>query len=694
MALFDRFRKRPTLHAVLPIAIGTGKEQQDLLRAGILIQSLHAGFDRRQCLRLHVVGREAELPALQAALTVHAAAWLELSFHDEVELVPELRGSSAIGWIKQQIIKLAAAEWLDADYWLTFDADVVCVQNFGIDDLFVDGRSILRLIPTAGIPLFAAWMRASGEALGYGNVPDGTILDMTPALYSRDVMRQVHATLRAASGRPWRQALLQSPTLKYRIGTDFACWAEMALYPLVAQRENMLRQYHALNGLDTDRRLMADGSIWTADAWPNWAPPDMSDPAKPGYFVVCGSHTGVPAELVRDRMAPVIAHLAKQKPVARSSRTPRGPIEPSSIGSGPLGSGPLGSDTGDAGSLAPPLEPVVVAAKPLDQMMLRVKVISSRPLIVRGALDEWDRCFIAPQVLQRFATVPGYFLISLPWTQHDMATAAPVAEMLAQRRREFSNHSFLVLCNSQQEMENFRALGVPCGLFNHNIFVDQDLFCPVPDEPKRFDAVYNAALAEWKRHTLAREVPSLQLLFAPWHSNAGTADYVASLRRDLPHADFVNQPNAADEYRFLMPDEVVRHINQARVGLCLSAVEGAMFASMEYLLCGLPVVSTPSLGGRDLFFAADNSLVVEAEPRAVAQGVAQMIGRGLSPQAVRQTAVDQVTAYRQRFLRLVEEIYHRQEAAWPPRLPLVDPFVGSTLTTMTVRQYEQRIFQP
>ena len=42
-----------------------------------------------------------------------------------------------------------------------------------------------------------------------------------------------------------------------------------------------------------------------------------------------------------------------------------------------------------------------------------------------------------------------------------------------------------------------------------------------------------------------------------------------------------------------------REIGKAACGLALSAVEGAMFSCGEYTLCGVPVVSTRNLGGRD-----------------------------------------------------------------------------------------------
>jgi glycosyltransferase involved in cell wall biosynthesis len=39
---------------------------------------------------------------------------------------------------------------------------------------------------------------------------------------------------------------------------------------------------------------------------------------------------------------------------------------------------------------------------------------------------------------------------------------------------------------------------------------------------------------------------------------------------------------------------------------------------MEYMLCGTPVVSTPSTGGRDVFFTPENSIIRDDNPKAVA----------------------------------------------------------------------------
>ena len=62
--------------------------------------------------------------------------------------------------------------------------------------------------------------------------------------------------------------------------------------------------------------------------------------------------------------------------------------------------------------------------------------------------------------------------------------------------------------------------------------------------------------------------------------------------------------------------------NESYSGLCLSAEEGGMHASMEYLLSGLPIVTTRSRGGRDFFFNEVNSVIVEDEATSVAIAVA------------------------------------------------------------------------
>lgn len=62
---------------------------------------------------------------------------------------------------------------------------------------------------------------------------------------------------------------------------------------------------------------------------------------------------------------------------------------------------------------------------------------------------------------------------------------------------------------------------------------------------------------------------------------------------------------------YLSASQVCAALNRCEVGLALSELEGPCWASTEYLLCGLPVVTTPCSGGREVWYNEGNSIVVQ-----------------------------------------------------------------------------------
>jgi glycosyltransferase involved in cell wall biosynthesis len=150
----------------------------------------------------------------------------------------------------------------------------------------------------------------------------------------------------------------------------------------------------------------------------------------------------------------------------------------------------------------------------------------------------------------------------------------------------------------------------------------------------------------YKRHGLAVQVPRLRLVMA------GPKE--AEFDGALLHARTLFPSQEMNE-RELTPDEVVRALNSARCGLCLSASEGAMYAAIEYLLCGLPIVTTWNVGGRDWWLSGDYAIWCDATPAAVAAAVREMAGRNLSPQYVRQTALERIRRERLHFFSIVAD---------------------------------------
>ena len=197
---------------------------------------------------------------------------------------------------------------------------------------------------------------------------------------------------------------------------------------------------------------------------------------------------------------------------------------------------------------------------------------------------------------------------------------------------------------------------------NSNLLVDDSVYRPLAGVTQRFDAIYNARLARGKRHELATLVESLCLVYFRDMGEQSPAQFhaeYARVRALLPYASFLN-PLTAEGCEFLSPQTVNLAYNEARVGLCLSAVEGQMRASTEYMLSGLPLVSTKSVGGRDYFFDNEFCAVVPEDCRAVRDAVKAMIARDIPREHVRARTMAKIERERGRFIAFVQEIVDRE----------------------------------
>lgn len=204
-------------------------------------------------------------------------------------------------------------------------------------------------------------------------------------------------------------------------------------------------------------------------------------------------------------------------------------------------------------------------------------------------------------------------------------------------------------CNAPAEVAYLTALGFHAVLLNHNTFAHEDVF-DVIDTAKEFSAIYNAKFISFKRHELARNIDNLALIYSRY---GDPASYAQHIRQVLPHAHYLNGDTEAGSYVAFSPRQVAQHLNAARVGLCLSQTEGAMYGSIEYLLCGLPVVSTHSLGGRELFFDDRFCRIVQDTPEAVAAAVAELGRQNLDPHFIRAETLKKIEASRRAFVAFI-----------------------------------------
>lgn len=258
---------------------------------------------------------------------------------------------------------------------------------------------------------------------------------------------------------------------------------------------------------------------------------------------------------------------------------------------------------------------------------------------------------VAHHMAARFPNVPFVFLHPLTHSLERMAFAVSLAVQHRRFRTAYPHARLIVLANTVGEERLLRRLGVDVHLAPQNMFVDETMYIPLPDQPRHFDAIYNAQIAPIKRHALARMVPScayVTKLFGTWSPRLKRAQ-LEGFVRSLPRGHVILNPLTPGDVVPLDHIAVNAAMASAHVGLCLSRIEGAMYASIEYLLAGLPVVTTRSKGGRDHFSHPDTTLIVDDDPRAVRDGVAAMKARALPRDYVRATTLRLVAAERDRF---------------------------------------------
>jgi len=204
-----------------------------------------------------------------------------------------------------------------------------------------------------------------------------------------------------------------------------------------------------------------------------------------------------------------------------------------------------------------------------------------------------------------------------------------------------------IMCNDLTQKEIASSEGFNAVFCSANCLLDENVY-KITGSEKKYDAVFNGRLVPLKRVNLASKVSNL--LVIPGH------------RHEVTTYDSPPEGSVVID-KFLNDTEVSDYLNLCKVGLILSEVEGANLASSEYLLCGLPVVSTPSVGGRDVFFDSYNSIISPPNADDVVKGVQELVHRldtgEINPHEVRNAQIKRIHEHRKRLYDLLDVIFQK-----------------------------------
>ena len=275
------------LDAVLPLRAADGA------RAQILFRSLETFFEPLGT--CFVVAPDDDLAAVRAQ--VPAGPYVVLRDSDVIPEIGRFRAAARVraklrlagpplhGWYVQQLVKLAIADRIATPFYLTLDADVICVRPTRYEDLVVDDRPVVQTSP----PNHPEWNDDAERVLDLPR--SGRQYGVTPAVHAVDAVRALAAHL---GGATWRKLLLKSLP-----------WTEYALYHTFLERTGLHATYHVLAGHDA----IYSNCVWMESEFDDWDPAATRTP-----FSVVQSATRIPPERVSAKLSTAASSEPSSQP--------------------------------------------------------------------------------------------------------------------------------------------------------------------------------------------------------------------------------------------------------------------------------------------------------------------------------------------------------------------------------------------
>lgn len=234
----------------------------------------------------------------------------------ELSLIPEFKifcGSrfsifkSVPGWYKQQLIKIAIADKIETDFYLTLDADVICTRPTFFEDVVKSGRAVCH-IHAVDKNIQKDWYGWAEQILNLKSRNRELLHNVTPVVLSKPAMlelqnylSQVYQQIKVPKTRKEVKAILlkfyaqflpkDSPQRTQLLGwrsflSASIPWTEYGLYYIFLEETDRFDRYHVLV---EDSLYAKDHSVWYKEDFDAWNVDEVFSPDSAHCFVVVQS---------------------------------------------------------------------------------------------------------------------------------------------------------------------------------------------------------------------------------------------------------------------------------------------------------------------------------------------------------------------------------------------------------------------
>lgn len=244
----------------------------------------------------------------------------------ESKLIPEInffpkRG----GWFNQQLIKLAIAEYIATDFYLTLDADVICVKPTYLSDLVKDGRALYYIYSLDKFD-FPEWYDWAERVLKI-QLPCRKYYNVTPAVLSKKAVLDLQEYLNKLSlaqissqkeinffakndlmlllARAALKVLPKKSVPREQLSGWKAYllrnipWTEYSLYYTFCEAQGLINKYHVPG---EDCIYSNENSVWYKQQYIDWNPKSCFTGERNFFFSVLQSTTQVSPDVIWERI--------------------------------------------------------------------------------------------------------------------------------------------------------------------------------------------------------------------------------------------------------------------------------------------------------------------------------------------------------------------------------------------------------
>jgi hypothetical protein len=219
-----------------------------------------------------------------------------------------------------------------------------------------------------------------------------------------------------------------------------------------------------------------------------------------------------------------------------------------------------------------------------------------------------------------------------------------------------------ILCTPDIETLNYLKKNIfNCQIIlaGHNAFIDEDFFKIDNNIEKKYDLIINSSFAKLKNVSLTENINNI-IHIGYFYDGIEPQDEYIPKNGYCPN--FKDNLRDRNNYERVANDDVVKYIQESKIGGIFSTCEGCCYSSGQYLLCGLPVISVHCSGGRQHWYNNYNSVLCENNNKSVENAFEEAIEKlnngYFDPVKIRQMHLDEMDIQRNNLTTAVMNIFN------------------------------------